>query len=101
MTRLVGDLGEAGLVSSAAELEEDQGIAIDEDEAIDVENGEFCKPAPIVRRPAPTKSAPLGKISPAAAAAVNIERVDSYKRSATDTPSSQEEVVKKKKAKKA
>ncbi|KAK8845437.1 hypothetical protein IAR55_006150 [Kwoniella newhampshirensis] len=46
---LMDQLAESGQIQSTAVFEEDQGINLDDDEAKEVEEGEFCRP------PSPTK----------------------------------------------
>lgn len=74
---------DGGQIASVTEFQDDQGINVDDEEAIDVENGEFGKPQPVARKPAMCKTA-----------------VATVKRSIS-VASSQEEVMKKKKVKKA
>lgn len=92
--RLLNMLKDASAVADVAELEEDQGIAVDDDDAKDVENSEFCKPPPILRAKVMTKTV----------ASAGIQRTSDIKRPAASEPSSQESEEKaqpKKKAKKA
>lgn len=85
--RLLGSLAESGQIASVSELQDDQGINVDDEEAIAVEQGEFGKAAPPIRRSTkPVKAVQAVAKRPASAS----------------VPSSQEDLTnKKKKLKKA
>lgn len=80
--RLLGMVMDAGQISSVTEFQDDQGINVDDEEAIEVENGEFGKPQPIARKPAMCKT-----VAATAKRSISVA-------------SSQEEIMKKKKVKK-
>lgn len=81
-----------------AEWRDCQGITEDDDEAIALETGEFCKPQVTARSNAKSKAKakPLTPPSRPSSAATAVS-----KRSLSDTASSQEPAKPKKKAKKA
>ncbi|WVQ80354.1 hypothetical protein IAT38_002459 [Cryptococcus sp. DSM 104549] len=58
---LLGMLSEGGQVQSVSAFEEDQGITPDDEEALAVEQGEFCKPQVVVRAARP-KAAGVQKL---------------------------------------
>ncbi|WVF66221.1 hypothetical protein IAT40_000961 [Kwoniella sp. CBS 6097] len=84
---IFGMLSEGGQVNDKAAFEEDQGITPEDEDAIEIEQGEFCKPAPTAR-----KTGGGMKVSP-------VKRAISS--TTSNAPPSQEEGGKKKKAKKA
>ena len=49
--RLIGVLVDADQILDKPTFEDDQGINGDDEEAKEVENGEFCKPPPVIRKP--------------------------------------------------
>lgn len=49
--RLLGMLIDAGQILDTPSFEDDQGINADDEEAKEIENGEFCKPPQIIRKP--------------------------------------------------
>lgn len=81
--RLLGMVVDGGQIASVTEFQEEEGINPDDEEAMEVEHGEFGKPQPAARKPAMSKTV-----------------VMTAKRSVS-VASSQEEVIKKKKVKKA
>lgn len=81
--RLLGMVTDGGQIASVTEFQEEEGITIDDEEANEVEHGEFSRPQPIARQAAMRKAV-----------------VATVKRSIS-VASSQEEVMKKKKVKKA
>ncbi|OCF36103.1 hypothetical protein I316_01975 [Kwoniella heveanensis BCC8398] len=83
---ILGMLSEGGQVSDKATFEEDQGITLDDDDALEVEQGEFCKPTAMPRKTGGTMVLPTKRAVSSGTATA---------------PPSQEEGGKKKKAKKA
>jgi 26S proteasome regulatory subunit (ATPase 3-interacting protein) len=79
-----GMLVDSGVVIKVTEFEDDQGINVDDEEAIEVEQGEFCKP------PAPARMIAKRKMG---AVVVTAKKSES-------SQSSQEKEKPKKKAKK-
>jgi len=49
--RLIGVLVDADQILDKPTFEDDQGINGDDEEAKEVENGEFCKPPQVIRKP--------------------------------------------------
>ncbi|WVQ93843.1 hypothetical protein IAU59_000921 [Kwoniella sp. CBS 9459] len=82
---IFGMLSDGGQVSDKTTFEEDQGITPDDEDAVDVEQGEFCKPVPLIRNTGGMKVSPAKRAASSAAASA---------------PPSHEEGGKKRKAKK-
>jgi hypothetical protein len=86
-------VSDSGQVADVTEFQDDQGINLDDEEAVGVEKGEFSNPPPALRKsfkPAPAKSSLAQKAAPKRAISASASVV-----------SDQEEGGKKKKAKKA
>ena len=80
--RILDMVKDSGQIASVPEFVEEQGINMDDEEAIEVEQGEFGKPQPIARKPAMSRKTVVATV----------------KRSIS-VASSQEEMIKKKKVK--
>lgn len=85
-------LTDGGQITDKNQFEDDQGINPDEDDAKEIENGEFCKPPLIVRKPitksnaasSTLKTAPTtGSKRPATPASASDEPESQPKKKAT------------------
>jgi hypothetical protein len=82
--RLLGMVSDGGQIADVTEFQDDQGINLDDDEATAVEKGEFAQPPPPIRR--------VTKLT---------KPVQAVNKRAASVASETDEIVKKKKAKKA
>lgn len=80
-------VSDGGQIASIPEFQDEQGINMDDEEAIDVEQGEFGKPQLTARKPPMTKKAVTAVVTKRSISVASSQSV--------------EEVIKKKKAKKA
>lgn len=83
------------------EWREDQGVQQDDEEALAIEIGEFCKPQVPVRAARPNTSKPKSSSPSSVATLVNKSVPSSSKRRSTSDAASSQDVKPKKKAKKA
>ncbi|KAL1404986.1 hypothetical protein Q8F55_008603 [Vanrija albida] len=91
---IMGMLSDAGLVANQAEFEDNQGVEVDDDEAAEVDRGEFGSGAAVIRKVAAGGVKPLPKSAPASTkakpAAAPVNKVLG-KRTRSESASQEEE----------